>query len=227
MISKVSICNLLIADVDSGVASTLRLNLHSEGYAVDYQSDIETIENINLSAYCLLIIDIPNIDRAATEISIIKHRYPSLNIIYCSAAATGAAVVSVLDAGADYCVSKPFSLREMLARVRALLLRRQVMPDHDSNNKLEYGALTLDLEGRVAYTAAGDIVLSVTELALLEMLMRADSYVSRNDILQTIWPESDGSNPRVVDTNISRLRRKLLPAGITILNRSGVGYRLA
>lgn len=225
MISTATLAQIIIMDADSGIASLLQLNLQSEGYGVDLIGDLRALESVDIAAYQLLIADIPDAVRAAAVIRAIKQRQPSISIIYCSGAAQGSAAAAVLDAGADDCVSKPFSLRELLARIRALLRRRMFSPPEA--NVLRFAALTLDLDARTAYSDSARLDLSVTEQALLELLMRADTYLSRADILAALWPDYDGSNPRVVDTNISRLRRKLACVGLTITNRSGVGYRLA
>ena len=219
MIPSASLANILIVDADGDVGDLLRLNLHSEGFAVEL-TDCPTV--IDLTPYRLMVVDISDLELGCNTIRVVKRHYPDLAIIYCSEHCRGAAVPAALDAGADDCLSKPFSLREMLARIRALM-RRSTSAEPQS---LELGSLRLDLEARTASTPEGDILLSVTELALLELLMRATDYLSRADILRTLWPDSDGANPRVVDTNISRLRRKLAPAHLTITNRSGIGYRL-
>ena len=219
MLPAASLANILIEDADGDVGDLLRLNLHSEGFAVE-QTDCATV--LDLTPYRLVVIDIADLELGCNTIRVIKQKYPDLAVIYCSEQCRGAAVPAVLDAGADDCLPKPFSLREMLARIRALM-RRSAAP---GTQVLELGALRLDLEAHTASTPEGDLMLSVTELALLKLLMRADDYLSRADILSQLWPDSDGGNPRVVDTNISRLRRKLAPAALTITNRSGIGYRL-
>ena len=126
-------------------------------------------------------------------------------------------------------MSKPFSLREMLARVRAVMRRRRrdqaAKPD---TNIINFKSMTVDLTRKEAYISGKPAGLSNTEFAILELLLRnMSSYTSRIEIFRTVWPSGVGSNERIVDTNISRLRRKLgTVVGACIVNRTGLGYMI-
>lgn len=138
-----------------------------------------------------------------------------------------------LEVGADDYLTKPFSMRELIARVRALLRRaemiQQVMnADHaNSNDTLVYGELSLDPQSHMARLANVPLDLSPTEFALLHLFMRSPGRAfSRSYLLDTIWGETYIGGDRSVDNSVLRLRKKLGVLGEDIETVWGVGYRL-
>lgn len=152
----------------------------------------------------------------------------AVGMIYYSEYQNERVLIDALDAGADDSVRKPFSLREMLARVRAVMRRRRRDTSVSNANIIKFKTLTVDLQRREALVENVSAGLSNTEFAILEMLLRnTGSYTSRIEIFKSVWPDGIGANERIVDTNISRLRRKLGNLGQCIVNRSGLGYMIA
>ena len=123
--------------------------------------------------------------------------------------------------------SKPFSLRELLARVKSVLRR------HSRNTRkatqLSFLNLTLDPTSQTVKIDGTPLALTRTEYAILHLLIKnVDTYVSRIELHHKVWPDTAaGANERIVDTNISRLRKKLGDLGNNLINRSGHGYMLS
>jgi two-component system phosphate regulon response regulator PhoB len=138
-----------------------------------------------------------------------------------------------LEVGAGDYVTKPFGVRELLARVRALLrreetLRQALLADRSAANKqLSYGNLTLDPEAHEVRLGGEPIDLTPTEFDLLQLLMRSPGRTfSRSDLLETVWAENLLGGDRAVDNTVLRLRKKLGPMKDGIETVWSVGYRL-
>ena len=138
-----------------------------------------------------------------------------------------------LEVGADDYLTKPFSMRELVARVRALLRRAELIRQtlnadrSDAGEVLYRGALQLDPQAHVATLNAEPLDLSPTEFALLHLLLRSPGRAfSRAYLLDTIWRESYVGGDRSVDNAVLRLRKKLGPLGDEIETVWGIGYRL-
>ena len=137
-------------------------------------------------------------------------------------------VIDALDAGADDYVVKPFSLRELLARIKSVL-RRHRATANSASRVLTFQNLSVNLGNQTVKIGDSPLNLSNTEYAILTLLLKnVNNLVSRTEIHKSVWNDQNpGSNERIVDTNISRLRKKLGDLGSHIVNRSGHGYMLS
>jgi DNA-binding response OmpR family regulator len=226
MVSKSSI---LIVEDDENLRVALRDNLEEEGYAVaDAADTASAAEAMARSAFDLVILDVmlPDGDgyalcrrlRAAGDRSL---------ILVLTARALEEDLVTGLDAGADDYLVKPYRLRELLARVRALL-RRGSAPSHEV---LRCGVYRVDLRAREVVGADGDAVqLTRTEFDLLCYLLRnTGRAVQRDEILSEVWGKGLVVDDHTVDNFVSRLKKKLrrgARSGFSIRTIRGVGYRL-
>jgi two-component system phosphate regulon response regulator PhoB len=130
-----------------------------------------------------------------------------------------------LELGADDYISKPFSPREVVLRVKAVL--RRLQPEEPSGDKLEIGGIQLDIAAHQLRVRGKEVALTATELRLLRLLMeRAGRVQTRGTLLSDVWGYAEDIDSRTVDTHIRRLRRKLGTEADRIETVIGVGYRL-
>lgn len=229
MTQTASLGQILIVDSDDSIAELLKVNLGSEGYAVRRLLHASEVDRAALGDVSLIIVDSMTEEYTGMDLVFDLKDDPTtehVGIILYSPFASERMVIDALDAGADDYIVKPFSLREMVARVKSVLRRRRIVPAQGT--QMSFEGLTIDLRSKTARLAGEPLPLSRTEYAILVMLLRSiNTYVSRVEIHRSVWPdENAGSNERIVDTNISRLRKKLGPLGDRITNRSGLGYMI-
>lgn len=224
--------NILIIDDDRTVTDLLRLNLSSEGYDVKVREHTAEVLPDDVISAQLVLIDAARQDPNGIKFIESLKSTPmgeSKGVILYSSFDSERTLIQALDAGADDSIGKPFSLRVMLARIRAVMRRRGISASpRRTSSVLTIGNLRIDLERRHATIDNEFVNLSNTEFAILDMLVRnADTYTSRLEIFRHVWKDSEKANERIVDTNISRLRAKLGEHGSCIVNRTGLGYMLS
>lgn len=221
----------MVIEDDPHIARMLQLNLRSEGYEVVTVSDMSGIDERTLEGVHVVVASCSA--SGADNISFARRLRSSaataaIGLIVCAPFDGSRSVIDTLDAGADDCLAKPYSLSELLARIRALLRRRRGGALGHEPIMTAPHELTLSRELAVARVGDNSVALSATEADILAELLRyAGCYTSRVAIFNAVWPEAATTNLRVVDTNISRLRHKLEPLGVTIVNRQGLGYMLS
>ncbi len=223
---------ILLIDRDEHITALLRCNLTDEGYDVDICPAASDALRRDLSDIRVIIIDAfgqPDGEEALGYLTT-SQRTAHIGVIVCSAGENPGEAITALDAGADDYIVKPFSLREIIARVRAVMRRRRPAPRQEAHNPEGcYGPLRVDFTTRTALLDGMPVSLTPTEYAILALLLKnRDRHLTRLEIFRQVWTgPTSGTNDRVVDTNISRLRRKLGDLGAAIQNHSGSGYILA
>ncbi len=212
---------ILVIDADSNIRELLEVNLNSEGYSVRTFATPEDAGEIDPIDVRLVIIDAMELkDNPATG---------SIGVFLCAYARPQSLVIEALDAGADDFIAKPFSLRELLARVKSYMRRHYIAPVAPSAGiNVTVMDLNIDLRSHTITKSGLPLALSNTESRILELLARnVNTYVSRAEIHAKVWNGEAGINDRIVDTNISRLRKKMGDAGGCLVNRTGIGYMLS
>lgn len=219
---------ILVVEDEEKLAQSLQKALEKEGYAVDYVTDGETAERrIELchKDYDLVILDWMLPKKDGIEITK-KVREAKINIpILILTARFGTNdKVNGLDSGADDYLVKPFSLEELIARVRALLRR----PAETLPSELKVQDIILNNTTRKVMKKNKEVKLTVKEFALLEYLMRhPNQVVNRNQILDHLWGFDFNSFSNVVDVHMKNLRKKLNSGKQRILETvRGIGYRI-
>ncbi len=220
---------ILLVDNDSTISSLLRENLRSEGYEVNCVATAEEALTQPLDTYSLVITEIDlsgEIDGLELLERIKDERLTAhIPVVFCTGRDGENDIITGLNAGADEYVTKPFSLREFIARIRSVLRRHRNFAPAGTLRTIEYRTLILNIDSRGLFIDGESVSLSPTEFTILSMLLRSrNKLFTREDIFAVAWPGEEMTNPRLVDVNISRLRKKLITYGHNIVNRSGLGY---
>lgn len=220
---------ILLVDNDSNITSLLSENLQSEGYGITIVAKAEEALTLPLHKFNLVIseIDLPGEIDGMELLERMKDDRPTAGIpfVFCTGCDDENDIIAGLNAGADDYIAKPFSLRQFIARIRSVLRRRRNFAPAATLVTIEYRTMILNMDSRTLIIDGESVSLSPTEFTILSMLLRSrNKFFSREDIHAVAWPGEKMNNPRLVDVNISRLRKKLIAYGANIVNRSGLGY---
>jgi two-component system phosphate regulon response regulator PhoB len=150
---------------------------------------------------------------------------PSIPIIFCTAKDTEDDTVAGLNLGADDYISKPFSIREVIARVKSVLRRTESVLHPESQQLLNYKGLTMNLSKKSCSVEGLEIPLTKKEFEILALLLKHKGKIfSREEILSQVWSDEVIVLDRTIDVNITRLRKKIGVYGDHIVTRLGYGY---
>jgi DNA-binding response OmpR family regulator len=220
---------ILVVDDEENLCEILKFNLEKADYEVDTALSAEDALSMDLSVYCLLILDIMMGDISGFQMAgIIKKNknLASVPIIFCTSRSSEDDIVCGLNLGADDYIAKPFSIKEVLARVEAVLRRSSntVVYGQDDES-FRYQKLKLDMVSKKVFVEDTDISLTKKEFEILSLLMQKPERVfSREELLRIVWPDDVFVTDRTVDVHITRLRKKIAPYDRNIVARLGYGY---
>ena len=226
---------ILVVDDEESICEILKYNLEKQGYEVDCAYSAEEALTHDLSVYSLCIVDIMMENLSGYDF-VKRLRYntatENIPVIFCSALNSEDEKIMGLNIGADDYITKPFSLGEVVARVRAVLRRSNAMQKVLYNaNKSDYEpditfkTLKVDRNEKVCTLDGVKVKLTRTEMdILLFFLTHRNKIYSRKEIIDTVWARDVVVTPRTIDTNITRLRRKLGEYGAYIVTSPGYGY---
>jgi len=222
---------LFVVEDEPDLSDVLRFNLEKAGYAVEVFGRGDTaLEAIRRRPPALVLLDLmlPGID--GLELTRMLQRDPAtarVPVVMLTAKGEEVDRIVGLELGADDYIPKPFSPREVVLRVRAVLRRREGGETQEPGNVLQVGALRLDPEAHRVTVRGKEVSLTATEFKLLERLMARQGRVqTRSQLLSDVWGYSEDVDSRTVDTHVRRLRRKLGAEASRIETVIGVGYRL-
>ncbi len=218
---------ILVVDDENDICEILKFNLENEGYDVDIANSAEEALQKDLSQYDLVLLDIMMGEvsgfRMASQMKK-KKETEKIPIIFITAKDTEDDAMTGFNLGADDYISKPFSLRDVLARVKAVLRRSAVSAVHNEQ-KITYKDLHLDLERKSVTVNGQETVLTKKEFEILALLLQSKGRVfSRDEILSKVWTDEVCVVDRTIDVNITRLRKKIGEYGKCIITRLGYGY---
>ena len=227
---------ILIVDDEETLCEVLKLNLENEGYDVDIAFSAEQALTYNLEAYSLILLDIMMGEISGTKMAkMVKSNIKTakIPIIFCTARDTEDDMIMGLNLGADDYIMKPYTVRNVIARVKSVLRRtsgykgNSVIPSEsiEKNKTLKVDGLALDLEFKRCTIDGEEIKLARKEFELLAYLISHRGKIcSREQILSSVWSNEVIVLDRTIDVNITRLRSKIGVYGSYIVTRSGFGY---
>lgn len=218
---------ILVVDDEETLCEALKFNLEEAGYSVDTAYSAEEALTLDLAGYSLILLDIMMGDISGLQLASILKKKDStagIPIIFCTAKGDDDDMVRGLDLGADDYIAKPYSIANVMARVRTVL-RRAGEAGRKQPECVGCGGLTLSPAAKTCHIDGREVKLPRKEFEILRLLLsRKGEVISREEILRKIWPEEVVVLDRVVDVNITRLRSKLGEYGKHIVTRTGYGY---
>lgn len=219
---------LLVVDDEEDLCEILQFNLEAEGYNVDTANSAEEALTLDLSQYNLLLLDVMMGEISGFKLAKMlreNEKTAHLPIIFLTAKDTENDMLTGFNLGADDYISKPFSIRQVIARVKAVLRRSRNDVETDNKNILTYKTLQLDTERIKASIDGKEIALTKKEFEILRLLMENINHVfTRDEFLSKIWKDEVYVLDRTIDVNITRLRKKIGEYGKNIVTRLGFGY---
>lgn len=220
---------ILVVDDEESLCEILKFNLEIEGYEVTTANSAEEVLGLDVGRFDLLLVDVMMGEMSGFQLARRLKEQPAsaqIPIIFCTALDSEEDTVKGLNLGADDYIAKPFSIREVLARVKSVL-RRTASPTQpaEPEQQILFEGLQLNLRDKSCTVDGIGAELTRREFEILALLLgRRGTIFSREEILQIAWPEQVIVLDRTVDVNITRLRRKIGPYGEYIITRIGYGY---
>jgi len=217
---------ILVVDDEEVICEILEFNLANEGYAVNCAHSSEEALKLLEPDHSLILLDVMMSGMSGYKLAeLLRQRKNKIPIIFLTAKDTENDMLTGFSVGGDDYISKPFSIKETLARVKAVL-KRTGQQDENQKNKLEFDDLLIDLELKEFSINEKKIPLTKTEFEIIVLLSENPERIfSRSEIIDKIWKETPYITERTVDVHITRLRKKLGDKASIISNRPGFGYR--
>ena len=220
--------HILVVDDEEDLCEILKFNLETEGYEVDTAYSAEEALTLNLTDYDLLLLDVMMGEISGFKLaSMLKknEKTAHIPIIFLTAKDTENDMLTGFNLGADDYISKPFSIKQVQARVKAVLRRSMEEKKPVNENILTYNTLKLDTQRIKASINGEEVALTKKEFEILKLLLENINHVfSREEILSRVWKDEVYVLDRTIDVNITRLRMKIGEYGKNIVTRLGFGY---
>ena len=219
--------HILVVDDEEDLCEILKFNLEMEGYTVDTAYSAEEALKLDITQYNLLLLDVMMGEISGFKMArMLKANKDTaeIPIIFITAKDTENDTITGFNLGADDYISKPFSLREVIMRVKAVL-RRTAGVQIKEEEQLQYKGLVINIPQKKVTIAGEETSLTKKEFEILLLLLQNQGRVfSREDILAKVWNDEVYVLDRTIDVNITRLRKKIGSYGKYIVTRLGYGY---
>ena len=216
---------LLVVDDEQDLREILQFNLSSEGFDIDVAASAEEALNKPLENYHLILLDVMMGGMSGYKMADIVRKERQLNvpIIFLTARGSENDLLTGFNVGGDDYIMKPFSIKEIIVRIRAILKRGRLTDE--PSTVLQTEGLRIDLSRKLVTLDNQAVNLTRKEFEILSLLLKNQGkFISRQEILNRIWSNDVIVTERNVDVNIARLRKKIDPYGSSIIGRSGYGY---
>ena len=218
---------ILVVDDEQDLLEILKFNLETEGSEVETAASAEEALTLDIGSFNLMLLDVMMGGMSGFAMARKLKDNPAtaaIPIIFLTARDTENDTLTGFSLGADDYISKPFSIREVLVRVRAVI-RRTADPATTQANVLRYQGIEMNLDKKTVTIEGADVPFTKTEFELLHLLLEERGRVfSRQELIDRVWPKDVLVLDRTVDVNITRLRKKIGPFAKCIVTRLGFGY---
>ncbi len=219
---------ILVVDDEVDLCEILQFNIESEGFIVDIVNSAEEALTKDLTQYHLLLLDVMMEGMSGFKLaSLLKkdEKTTHIPIIFLTAKDTENDKLTGFNLGADDYISKPFSIREIIARIKAVIRRTKNKQEEEGEKILSYENLELNIEKKKASINGIEIALTKKEYEIMLLFLSRKGHVfSREEILAKVWSDEVCVLDRTIDVNITRLRKKIGVYGKNIVTRLGYGY---
>ncbi len=219
---------ILVVDDEQDLLEILKFNLETEGYEVQTATSAEEAQTLDIASFDLLLLDVMMGGMSGFALARLLKDDPQtarVPIIFLTARDTENDTVTGFNLGADDYISKPFSLREVMVRVRAVLRRTATENEEEEAHLITYQGIVMNLDKKTVAIDGEEIAFTKTEFELLHLLLDERGRVfSRQELIDRVWPKDVLVLDRTVDVNITRLRKKIGRFAKYIVTRLGFGY---
>lgn len=218
--------SILIVDDEPDIREILQFNLQNEGYNIDSAESAEQASRLLSSKHKLIILDVMMGGISGFKFADqLRKDGNNTPIIFLTAKDTENDMLTGFSLGGDDYISKPFSIKEVVARVKSVLRRTNQDTDASTSNILKVNDLIIDFDTKTVTVDEKIVDLTKTEFNILVLLVQNTGRIfSRSDILDKAWKDDGIVLERTVDVHIARLRKKIGIYGDYIINRTGYGY---
>ena len=218
---------ILVVDDEAGIREIIQFNLENAGFEVDCASSAEeALEKLG-QEHCLILLDVMMSGMSGFRMAEVlrKEKNNQIPVIFLTAKTDQNDLLTGFSAGGDDYIPKPFSINEVIARVRAVLKRTERTVESNSSDMIEAGAVRIDVSRKLVYVEGESVVFSKKEFEVLTLLASHPGQIySREDIINELWKDAPYVLDRTVDVHIARIRSKLGNCKNYIVNRTGFGY---
>jgi DNA-binding response OmpR family regulator len=219
---------ILVVDDEEDLCEILKFNLETEGYEVETTNSAEEALSKDIPSFQLLLLDVMMGGMSGFAMAKKLKEDPvtaPIPIVFLTAKDTENDTVTGFNLGGDDYISKPFSIREVLVRIRAVLRRTHEKEKKEESQILNYQGLMMNLDKKTVSVEGNNVPFTKTEFELLHLLLNEKGKVfSRQELINRVWPRDVMVLDRTVDVNITRLRRKIGPYAKYVVTRLGFGY---
>ena len=218
---------ILVVDDEADIREILLFNLENAGFEVDSAASAEEALEILSTEHSLILLDVMMRGMSGYRMAEVlrKERKNMVPIIFLTAKNTENDLLTGFSAGGDDYISKPFSVYEVIARVKAVLRRSSTPAEERKESSVVCGQITIDKSRKLVYAGENQVVLSKKEFEILSLLAsNPGKLFSREKIIEELWKDAPYVLDRTVDVHIARIRSKLGEYKNHITNRSGYGY---
>jgi len=217
---------ILIVDDEEDLCEILQFNLEGEGFETEVAYSAEEALTKDMASFHLILLDVMMGEMSGFKLAKLlrKEQKLSVPIIFITAKTAEDELLTGFSLGADDYITKPFSIKEVIVRVKAVL-KRSALEERSELSTLAVDKLVLNLKKRKVKIGKKELELTRKEFEILAMLLKSEGYFhSREEILDRVWDDNTIVSKRTVDVHVAHLRKKLGSYGKYIRNKQGYGY---